>query len=123
MDPGREFCAVKCYGQVALKTGYNEASLEGYPMRNCSRREFLSAAGMAAGAYFVRPNLLAAERAPAGRVAIGLCTEYDRRVEIALAAMFDQLGGLDRLVGGKTVAIKLNMTGTPDTRFNGMPVE
>lgn len=92
-------------------------------MRNCSRREFLSVAGMAAGAYLARPNLLRAQSAPASRVAIGLCPEYDRRVEIALAAMFDQLGGLDRLVRGKTVAIKLNMTGTPDTRFNGMPVE
>lgn len=37
--------------------------------------------------------------------------------------MFDQLGGLDRLVRGKTVAIKLNMTGTPELQLNGMPVE
>ncbi len=92
-------------------------------MRNCSRREFLSAVGMATGAYLALPRRLRAERAPAGRVAIGLCPQYDRQVETTLAAMFDQLGGLERLVRGKTVAIKLNMTGGPQMRLNGMPVE
>lgn len=90
---------------------------------NRSRREFLSAAAMTAGACLAQPNLLRAERAPAGRVAIGLCPEYDRRVETTLATMFDQLGGLDRLVRGKTIAIKLNMTGTAKMQLNGMPVE
>lgn len=37
--------------------------------------------------------------------------------------MFDQLGGLGTLVRGKTVAIKLNMTGTPESRLNGTPAE
>ncbi len=92
-------------------------------MRNCSRREFLGTAGMAAGAFLARPNLFGAERAPVSPVAIGLCPEYDRRVETALASMFDQLGGLERLVRGKTVAIKLNMTGTAAMQLNGMPVE
>jgi len=35
--------------------------------------------------------------------------------------MFDQLGGLQRLVGGKTVAIKLNMTGPTSDKLNSMP--
>lgn len=78
---------------------------------------------MAAGAYLAVPGLLGAEAAPAGRVAIGLCSQYNGQVETVLAAMFDQLGGLKRLVHGKTVAIKLNMTGTPNLRLNGMPVE
>jgi uncharacterized protein (DUF362 family) len=34
-----------------------------------------------------------------------------------LETMFDQLGGLGRLVKGKTVAIKLNLTGRADTRI------
>jgi hypothetical protein len=37
-----------------------------------------------------------------------------------LAAMFDQLGGLRKLVSGKTVAIKINVTGSSTQRFNGM---
>jgi uncharacterized protein (DUF362 family) len=77
--------------------------------------------GMAAGAYLVKPALLAAERAPASPVAIGLCREYDRQVVSTLAAMFDQLGGLAPLVRGKTVAIKLNLTSVPKDRLNNMP--
>jgi len=34
--------------------------------------------------------------------------------------MFDQLGGLDKLVRGKTVAIKLNLTGSPTDKLNAM---
>jgi uncharacterized protein (DUF362 family) len=91
-------------------------------MNHCSRREFLGAAGMAgAGLYLARPGF--AGRAPDGRVAIGSCPEYNRQVETTLATMFDQLGGLEPLVRGKTVAIKLNMTGTPSMQLNGMPVE
>jgi uncharacterized protein (DUF362 family) len=37
--------------------------------------------------------------------------------------MFDQLGGLERLVKGKTVAIKLNLTGGATTRLGYSPVE
>jgi len=33
--------------------------------------------------------------------------------------MFDQLGGLDRVVRGKTVTVKLNMTGSPGLRVDG----
>lgn len=88
---------------------------------NCSRREFLGAMSMVGGAALARPILASALRAPAGTVAIGLCPEYDRRVRDTLGVMFDQLGGLDRLVRGKTVAIKLNMTGPPSDKLNSMP--
>lgn len=88
-----------------------------------SRREFLGTAGMAVGAFLAAPSLLSAKPAPAGRVAIGMCPEYNRQVETTLATMFDQLGGLQKLVSGKTVAIKLNMTGLPNMRFQNMPVE
>ena len=79
--------------------------------RNYSRRDFLGTMGMTAGACLAGPTLLSAVPAPASRVAIGLCPEYDRQVRDVLAGMFDQLGGLPSLVRGKTVAIKLNMTG------------
>lgn len=91
-------------------------------MKPYSRRQFLGAAGMAAaGAYLPRPSLAAS--APAGSVAIGACRQYDRQVETTLATMFDQLGGLEKLVRGKTVAVKLNMTGGPGMQLNGLPVE
>ena len=36
--------------------------------------------------------------------------------------MFDQIGGLGRLVKGKTVAIKINLTGDPDGRIGYLPI-
>ena len=89
--------------------------------RNCSRRDFLGAMGMAAGAYIARPVLGSALQAPTSRVAIGLCPEYDRQVAEVLSKMFDQLGGLGPLVRGKTVAIKLNLTGPTDMKLGVMP--
>jgi uncharacterized protein (DUF362 family) len=79
--------------------------------------------GMVAGASMIAPSLLSALPAPAGRVAIGLCAEYDRQVADVLARMFDQLGGLDKLVSGKTVAIKLNMTGYPKSKLGDMSTQ
>ena len=56
-----------------------------------------------------------------GRVAIGVCPTYGPEVTGVLAKMFDQLGGLEGLVRGKTVAIKLNLTGTSDNRLHYAP--
>jgi uncharacterized protein (DUF362 family) len=65
------------------------------------------------------PLLKAAPDAPAAPVSIAKCASYDEDVTAKLAAMFDQLGGLDRLVRNKTVTIKVNMTGSPGERFQG----
>jgi len=89
----------------------------------CSRREFLGVVGMAAGAAIANPALASITPAPSSRVAIGICPEYDRQVSQVLSAMFDQLGGIEKLVRGKTVAIKLNMTGPPNDKLNNMPVQ
>ncbi|MGA8041711.1 MAG: DUF362 domain-containing protein [Terracidiphilus sp.] len=86
-----------------------------------SRREFLGAAGLAVGAQMARPALAGALNTTASRVAIGQCQEYNRQVTDVLATMFDQLGGIERLVNGKTVAIKLNLTGPPSNKLNQMP--
>jgi uncharacterized protein (DUF362 family) len=59
--------------------------------------------------------------APAAPVAIAKCASYQEDVTAPLATMFDQLGGLDRMVRGKTVTIKLNMTGSPGLRLDGRP--
>ena len=40
-----------------------------------------------------------------------------------LRKMFDQIGGIGRLVKGKTVAVKLNMVGSPDARAGIIPIE
>jgi uncharacterized protein (DUF362 family) len=64
----------------------------------------------------------AAERAPAAPVAIAKCASYDDDVVGKLSTLFDQLGGLPRLVRNKTVTVKLNLTGSPGLRFQGRPL-
>jgi uncharacterized protein (DUF362 family) len=59
--------------------------------------------------------------APAAPVSIARCPSYEDDVTAALAKMFDQLGGLEKLVRNKTVTVKLNMTGPPGQRVRGMP--
>ena len=66
------------------------------------------------------PLLQGAPEAPASPVAISKCQTYGEDVTAKLSAMFDQLGGLSRLVRNKTVAIKLNMTGGPNNKLQGM---
>lgn len=87
--------------------------------RNWPRRDFIGAIGIATAAYAARRVL--GSPAPTSRVAIGLCPEYDRQVSEVLSKMFDQLGGLAPLVRGKTVAIKLNLTGPTDMKLGAMP--
>lgn len=86
-----------------------------------SRRAFLGALGVTAGASLARPLFANVLKAPTSPVAVGLCSNYNRQVTDVLRTMFDQLGGLSKLVGGKTVAIKLNMTGPPSDKLNAMP--
>jgi uncharacterized protein (DUF362 family) len=90
---------------------------------HCSRRKFLGTAGAAAAAWYARPLLNMARPAPAGRVAVGVCHEYGPQVTETLGTLFDQIGGLGPLVRGKTVAIKLNMTGTATGRLGYLPPE
>jgi uncharacterized protein (DUF362 family) len=65
------------------------------------------------------PLLSAAETAPAAPVSIAKCDSYDEDLTAKLGAMFDQLGGIGRLVAGKTVTVKVNMTGSPGQRVQG----
>ncbi len=102
-----------------------------------SRREVLrhglGAAGLLAGGGL--SATLAAEQAAGKRrlpdrskdapslpVAIRRCESYEpkllrRQVDQAL----DQIGGIDKLVRGKTVTIKLNLTGGPQRKLGGLP--
>ncbi len=87
----------------------------------CSRRKFIGAMGAATGAWLARPARFLARTAPASRVAVGVCHEYGPEVVETLGSMFDQLGGLEGLVRGKTVAIKLNLTGVANNRLGYLP--
>jgi len=79
-----------------------------------TRREWIALVSAA-------PLLKGAPSSPAAPVAIAKCDSYSEDVTTHLATMFDQLGGLDRIVRGKTVTIKLNMTGSPALRIQGRP--
>ena len=89
----------------------------------CSRRKFIGALGAAAGAWLARPGMLLARPAPASRVAVARCHVYDAEVLDTLGKMFDQLGGLEELVRGRTVAIKLNLTGVGTNWLGHLPPE
>jgi uncharacterized protein (DUF362 family) len=78
-----------------------------------TRRELLALLGAV--------PLVAAVDPPAAPVAIARANGYDGDLTAVLSTMFDQLGGLGRLVRGKTVTIKLNLTGLPAQRFQGKP--
>jgi len=77
-----------------------------------TRREWIAAISAA-------PLLRAATKAPAAPVAIAKCAAYDDDLTTRLATMFDQLGGLEGIVRGKTVTVKVNLTGSPGLRFQG----
>jgi len=86
-----------------------------------NRREFIHGLGAAAAGLSLAPNrLFAATAAPTAPVAVARCSTYGPEMVTTLATMFDQLGGLRKLVSGKTVAIKINVTGSSTDRFKGM---
>jgi uncharacterized protein (DUF362 family) len=96
--------------------------------RVCSRRTFLKTASLfTAGAPFALSRIgWAAEPVRAvgnANVAIAACKTYaPQEVRAAYDKCFDLLGGVNSLVKGKTVTIKINLTGTNFTPFLDRPV-
>jgi uncharacterized protein (DUF362 family) len=84
-----------------------------------SRREWLATA---AGACLAGPAVPAASAAPGSTVSVARCKSYGSELLPTLTRMFDQIGGLGRLVKGKTVAIKINLTGSPTYRLGFKPL-
>ena len=86
-----------------------------------SRRQALAIlSGGAAITAAARP-LRAAPSAP---VALAHCRTYNEAALVeTLDRMFDQIGGLGAIVKDKTVAIKINLTGGPESRVGHQPVE
>ncbi len=90
-------------------------------MRDMTRRDWMAssiAAAFAAGA-----PARAQSSAPTAPVAVARCASYGPEVTTTLNRMFDQLGGLSRIVKDKTVAIKINLTGGPEQRLGHTPSE
>lgn len=88
-----------------------------------TRRQWISSvAAAAAGSLSIGRSAFAAN-APASRVAVASCKTYGPELGPTMQKMFDQLGGLGKLVAGKTVAIKVNLTGSPDYRLGYLPAE
>ena len=79
-----------------------------------TRRELLALLGA--------PPALFPKEAPTAPVSIARAASYDEDLAAILTTMFDQLGGLGRIARGKTVTIKLNLTGSPALRFQGRPL-
>src|ERR1017187_3578609 len=103
--------------------------------KDFSRREWLAGAGAAAGYLLARPapGFAAAAltspapeppaRGPLGRGPVGKCGDYGPDLIPTLKRMFDQLGGLERLVKGKTVAMKVNFIGVRWQRLGNSKME
>lgn len=104
-----------------------------------NRRTFLRwGTSILAGAPFalisVRPTFAGAAPTPStsgtppgrgrsdAKVAITQCRGYGPEVRQAMAQCFDLLGGIGSLVKGKTVTVKVNLTGTNFAPLFGRPV-
>jgi len=85
-----------------------------------NRREFVGGLGSAAWAMAQTQRLRAA--APAAPVAVARCKSYGTEFLAATEKMFDQLGGAGRIVKGKTVTIKVNLTGGENVRLDYLPM-
>ena len=88
-----------------------------------SRRQALASLAALAVPACSRKAPVFNAQAPASAVSIARCGSYGAELAPTLARMFDQLGGLGKLVAGKTVAVKVNMTGDARMRLGTTPAE
>ncbi len=82
-----------------------------------NRRGFLGAAA----ASVLRGSAPAS--AAGAKVSVARCRSYGSELTATLEKMLDQLGGMGRLVKGKTVAMKVNLTGGATRRLGYVPAE
>ena len=80
-----------------------------------TRRDWLIRTSSAvAGAYLAGVPSIWTVTAPTAPVAVAKCMTYDSaELLVVMAKMFDRIGGLGRVAKGKTVAVKVNLTGEP----------
>jgi uncharacterized protein (DUF362 family) len=109
--------------------------------KDFTRREWLVGTGAAAAAGYLltRPTMSIAQTPLAsasptpvyglganskpGRVTVGKCLDYGDNLVPTLQKMFDELGGLGKLVKGKTVAMKVNFIGVRWQRLGTASME
>ena len=85
-----------------------------------SRRQLVAGAAAAVGSLTSPSD---AAQAPAEPVVVARCGSYEAAELLpTLEGIFDKLGGLGRLVKGKTVAIKLNFNPGPTIRLGHLPL-
>ncbi len=85
-----------------------------------NRREFLRAASVSLLAGSVTRPAWAA--VPSSPVALARCPNYEPAVVLEqLRGLMDGIGGLAKLVGGKTVAVKVNLVGDSGQEAFGKP--
>lgn len=84
-----------------------------------TRREWLAMVAAAPLAKEAFGADVTTRSAPATPVAIAKAASYDEDITARLNTMFDQLGGIEKLVKNKTVTVKLNLTGAPTNRMQG----
>jgi uncharacterized protein (DUF362 family) len=91
----------------------------------CPRRRFLGlglAATAGVGAFGLPAAVPNASASGKPKVAIVPCTVYAvDTVKAALRRSFDLVGGISKLVRGKTVTVKINLTGSSFTDYLGRP--
>ncbi len=91
--------------------------------RHTRREWLLRTASLVSGACLAGARSGRAAAPPTAPVAIAKCKSYDAGELLpALSRLFDQIGGLGRIVKGKTVAIKINLTGPPNYRLGYLPL-
>jgi uncharacterized protein (DUF362 family) len=86
--------------------------MRSFPSSRFSRRALLAGGTAAAAVPFLAKAARPSIPAPASSVAIVRCGDYGV-FRTQLASAFDQIGGIGSLIRGKTVAVKLNLTGNP----------
>ncbi|MGE5733941.1 MAG: DUF362 domain-containing protein, partial [Acidobacteriota bacterium] len=78
-----------------------------------TRRDWLALSGLALGAMAARAaeGERAVSAGPVEPVAVAKVRSYDENLTARFRLMFDQIGGIGNQVKGKTVGIKVNLTG------------
>jgi uncharacterized protein (DUF362 family) len=94
--------------------------------RSQTRREWLAGTATALSGMYLSRSILgeaaAAPGAPTAPVAVARCRTYDASELLpVMSNLFDQVGGVGRLVKGKTVGVKINLTGRPNARVENLP--
>jgi uncharacterized protein (DUF362 family) len=75
-----------------------------------SRRDLLAVSGLGAGSLVAR-RAAADVVVPTSPVSVAKVVSYEMDLVAQFEHMFDQIGGIGQLVRGKTVAMKVNLTG------------